>query len=158
MARALGHVKNLYVEDTEEECLQQNGHGQAPAFAWERYPSSAQRGVSVRFSPVARQKRRRLPVPQAIELMIQQEIDRLIDQEKLHEIAIQRCEEGGVVFLDELDKICGNVLGESGGPDVSRTGVQRDLLPIVEGSTVSTRYGMVRTAHILFIAAGAFIS
>ena len=106
----------------------------------------------------ARQKRRRLPVPQAIELMIQQEIDRLIDQEKLHEIAIQRCEEGGVVFLDELDKICGNVLGESGGPDVSRTGVQRDLLPIVEGSTVSTRYGMVRTDHILFIAAGAFIS
>lgn len=103
----------------------------------------------------ARQKRRRLPVPQAIEVIIQQETDRLIDQEKLHEVAIQRCEEGGVVFLDELDKVCGGTIGE-GGPDVSRSGVQRDLLPIVEGSTVSTRYGMVRTDHILFIAAGAF--
>jgi ATP-dependent HslUV protease ATP-binding subunit HslU len=102
-----------------------------------------------------RTKRRRLPVPQALELITQQEIDRLIDQEKLHQTAVKRCEQGGVVFLDELDKICGSAIGE-GGPDVSRSGVQRDLLPIVEGSTVSTRYGLVRTDHILFIAAGAF--
>ncbi len=102
-----------------------------------------------------RTKRRRVPVPQAIEIITQQEIDRLIDQEELHQTAIQRCEQGGVVFLDELDKLCGSAIGE-GGPDVSRSGVQRDLLPIVEGSTVSTRYGLVRTDHILFIAAGAF--
>ncbi len=103
-----------------------------------------------------RTRRQRLPVPQALELLTQQEIDRLIDQDALQQAAIQRCEQSGVVFLDELDKICGSPVGEVGGPDVSRTGVQRDLLPLVEGTAVSTRYGLVRTDHILFIAAGAF--
>jgi ATP-dependent HslUV protease ATP-binding subunit HslU len=103
-----------------------------------------------------RSRRQRLPVPQALELLTQQEIDHLIDQDALHETAVRRCEQSGVVFLDELDKICGSPAGEIGGPDVSRTGVQRDLLPLVEGTTVSTRYGLVRTDHILFIAAGAF--
>ena len=103
-----------------------------------------------------RNRRQHLPVPQAMELMIQQEIDRLIDQDSVHESAIRRCEQSGMVFLDELDKICSGPIGDVGGPDVSRSGVQRDLLPLVEGSTVSTRYGMVRTDHILFIAAGAF--
>ncbi len=101
-------------------------------------------------------KRQRLPVPEALEMFVQQETDRLIDQDSLHAAAVRRCEEGGIVFLDEIDKICGSPIGEMGGPDVSRTGVQRDLLPLVEGSTVSTRYGLVRTDHILFIAAGAF--
>lgn len=103
----------------------------------------------------SRTRRRRLPVPAAIEYLAQQEIDRVLDKDRLHQEAVQRCEEAGVVFLDEIDKICGRALAE-GGPDVSRSGVQRDLLPIVEGSTVSTRYGPVRTNHILFIAAGAF--
>jgi ATP-dependent HslUV protease ATP-binding subunit HslU len=80
----------------------------------------------------------------------------LIDQDTLHGSAIRRTEESGIVFLDELDKICGSALCEVSGPDVSRTGVQRDLLPLVEGTTLSTRYGLVRTDHILFIAAGAF--
>ena len=103
-----------------------------------------------------RSRRQRLPLPQALDLLAQQEIDRLIDQDALHQDAISRCEQSGVVFLDELDKICGSVMSDIGGPDVSRSGVQRDLLPLVEGSAVSTRYGLVRTDHILFIAAGAF--
>ena len=103
-----------------------------------------------------RTRRQRLPVPAALELLAQQEIDRLIDQDTLHGSAIRRTEEAGIVFLDELDKICSGPMGEVSGPDVSRTGVQRDLLPLVEGTTISTRYGLVRTDHILFIAAGAF--
>jgi len=103
-----------------------------------------------------RTRRRRASVREALEMLTQQEIDRLIDQETLHQTAIRRCEETGVVFIDEMDKICGSRLGEATGPEVSRSGVQRDLLPLVEGCTVSTRYGMVRTRHILFIAAGAF--
>jgi ATP-dependent HslUV protease ATP-binding subunit HslU len=103
-----------------------------------------------------RSRRQRLPVPQAMEFLTQQEIDRLIDEEALHSAAIRRAEQSGIVFLDELDKVCGSAGGESGGPEVSRTGVQRDLLPLVEGTTVSTRYGLVRSDHVLFIAAGAF--
>ncbi|MGE0479799.1 MAG: ATP-dependent protease ATPase subunit HslU [Phycisphaerae bacterium] len=103
-----------------------------------------------------RTKRQRLPVPQALEYFTQQEIGRLIDQDALHQAAIQRCEQTGIVFLDEVDKICGSRDVETSGPDVSRGGVQRDLLPLVEGTTVSTRYGLIRTDHILFIAAGAF--
>ncbi len=104
----------------------------------------------------SRARRRRLPVPEALELMTQQEIDRLIDQDALHQAAVRYCEESGIVFIDEMDKICGSGLTQGSGPEVSRSGVQRDLLPLVEGTTVSTRYGMVRTDHILFIAAGAF--
>jgi len=104
----------------------------------------------------SRSKRRRMPITQAMELVIQQEIDRLIDQDAVHQAAIRSCEESGMVFLDELDKVCGGGLAEGAGPEVSRSGVQRDLLPLVEGTSVSTRYGMVRSDHILFIAAGAF--
>ncbi len=104
----------------------------------------------------ARSKRRRVPVPEALDIMTQQEIDRLIDQDALQQAALNACAESGIVFLDELDKVCGGMIGESVGPEVSRSGVQRDLLPLVEGTTVSTRYGLVRTDHILFIAAGAF--
>ena len=100
-------------------------------------------------------KRRRLSVPEALEVLTQQEIDRMIDPETLHAAAIRRAQESGIVFLDELDKICGGYLDE-GGPDVSRGGVQRDLLPLVEGATVNTRYGLVKPDHILFVAAGAF--
>jgi ATP-dependent HslUV protease ATP-binding subunit HslU len=84
---------------------------------------------------------------------VQEEASKLIDMEKVTREALQRVEQSGIVFLDEIDKIAGR---ESHGPDVSREGVQRDLLPIVEGSTISTKYGPVKTDHILFIAAGAF--
>lgn len=103
----------------------------------------------------SRTRRQRMTVPAALLLFTQQETDRLIDQETLHEAAIRRAEQTGIVFLDEIDKIAG-ATGEFSGPDVSRSGVQRDLLPLVEGTTVSTRYGLVRSDHVLFIAAGAF--
>ncbi|MBI5865555.1 MAG: ATP-dependent protease ATPase subunit HslU [Planctomycetes bacterium] len=100
--------------------------------------------------------RQRMLVPAALEFLTQQHIDRLIDQDAMHTAAIRRAEQTGIVFLDELDKLCGAGGGEGSGPEVSRTGVQRDLLPLVEGTTVSTRYGIARSNHVLFIAAGAF--
>ncbi|MBN2375585.1 MAG: ATP-dependent protease ATPase subunit HslU [Sedimentisphaerales bacterium] len=97
--------------------------------------------------------RRKVTVAEARGILYHQELDKLIDREKMIETAIERTEQAGIVFLDELDKICG---GDSFGPDVSREGVQRDLLPMVEGTAVNTRHGMIHTDHILFIAAGAF--
>lgn len=99
-------------------------------------------------------KRRAVTVREAREILFEQECDKLIDRDKVTEMALRRCEESGIIFLDEIDKLA--TTGQAQGPDVSRQGVQRDLLPIIEGSTVSTRYGPVRTDHILFIAAGAF--
>jgi len=101
-----------------------------------------------------RTKKRKVKVTEALEYLIQEEEQRLIDMEQVTRTAIDRVENSGMVFLDEIDKIAGRESGH--GPDVSREGVQRDILPIVEGTTVNTRYGMVRTDHILFIAAGAF--
>ena len=101
-----------------------------------------------------KKKRRRVKVPEALEILSEEEAQRLVDMEKVTKTAIERVEQAGIVFLDEIDKIVGS--DGTHGPDVSREGVQRDLLPIVEGSTVNTRHGMVRTDHILFIAAGAF--
>ena len=101
-----------------------------------------------------RTKRRKVKIPEAREILIQEESQRLIDMDKVVKSAIERVEHSGIIFLDEIDKIAGRE--SSRGPDVSREGVQRDLLPIVEGSTVTTKYGMVRTDHILFIASGAF--
>jgi ATP-dependent HslUV protease ATP-binding subunit HslU len=101
-----------------------------------------------------RTKRRRLKVPDAVEVLQQQEAKKLIDHDRIQRDAVQRTEQAGIVFLDEIDKVSSD--RSVGGPDVSREGVQRDLLPIVEGSTVSTKYGPVKTDHILFIAAGAF--
>ncbi|MEP0842052.1 MAG: ATP-dependent protease ATPase subunit HslU [Phycisphaerae bacterium] len=100
------------------------------------------------------QKSRRLPVREARKVLFQQAVEQLIDREKVTEMAIRRTENNGIIFIDEIDKIASS--GSPHGPDVSRQGVQRDLLPIVEGCTVGTRYGQVRTDHILFIAAGAF--
>jgi len=101
-----------------------------------------------------KKKKRRVKVPEALEILSEEEAQRLVDMDKVTKAAIERVEQNGIVFLDEIDKIVGG--DGTHGPDVSREGVQRDLLPIVEGSTVNTRYGMVRTDHILFIAAGAF--
>jgi ATP-dependent HslUV protease ATP-binding subunit HslU len=104
----------------------------------------------------SRTKRRRVRVAEARRLLAQEEAQKLVDMEEVVARAIRRVENSGIVFLDELDKIAGRQAGGHGGPDVSREGVQRDLLPIVEGSAVTTKYGIVRTDHILFIAAGAF--
>jgi len=101
-----------------------------------------------------RTKRRKMRVDEAMENLMQEEEERLIDMDTVARAALERVESAGIIFLDEIDKIAGRESG--GGPDVSREGVQRDILPIVEGTTVNTRYGMVRTDHILFIAAGAF--
>ena len=104
-----------------------------------------------------RTKRRRVTVAEARRLLAQEEAQKLVDMEEVVARAIRRVENSGIIFLDELDKIAGGRDGGGGrGPDVSREGVQRDLLPIVEGSTVTTKYGAVRTDHVLFIAAGAF--
>jgi ATP-dependent HslUV protease ATP-binding subunit HslU len=102
----------------------------------------------------SKKKKRRVKIPEATEIIFQAESQKLIDMDKVIESAIHMTEQNGIIFLDELDKIAGSE--SSYGPDVSREGVQRDLLPIVEGSTVTTKYGMVKTDHILFIAAGAF--
>lgn len=101
-----------------------------------------------------RTKRRKVKIPEAREILIEEESQRLIDMDKVVRQAIERVEHSGIIFIDEIDKIAGRE--GTHGPDVSREGVQRDLLPIVEGSTVTTKYGMVRTDHILFIASGAF--
>jgi ATP-dependent HslUV protease ATP-binding subunit HslU len=101
-----------------------------------------------------RTKRRKMRVDEAMEHLMQEEEERLIDMDAVARASLERVESSGIIFLDEIDKIAGRESGH--GPDVSREGVQRDILPIVEGTTVNTRYGMVRTDHILFIAAGAF--
>ena len=102
-----------------------------------------------------RSKQKRMRVGEAREIIIAQEAEKLVDQQNVTREAIDRVEQSGIVFLDEIDKVAGRQ-GASQGPDISREGVQRDLLPIVEGTTVNTKYGMVNTDHILFIAAGAF--
>jgi len=101
-----------------------------------------------------RSRPRRLKVPEALEALTQEEEQKLVDMDSVSRTAIERVEQSGIIFVDEIDKIAGREGGH--GPDVSREGVQRDILPIVEGTTVSTKHGMVRTDHILFIAAGAF--
>jgi ATP-dependent HslUV protease ATP-binding subunit HslU len=102
-----------------------------------------------------RKKKRTVKVSEARRILFEQEIDKLIDVEDVTTDALERVEKLGIIFLDEIDKIAGE-RSQMGGPDVSREGVQRDLLPIVEGSNVQTKYGMVKTDHVLFIAAGAF--
>ena len=101
-----------------------------------------------------RTRKRRMKVPEALEYLLQEEQQKLIDMDSVSRSAVERVEQTGIIFIDEIDKIAGREGGH--GPDVSREGVQRDILPIVEGTTVNTKHGMVRTDHVLFIAAGAF--
>ena len=110
-------------------------------------------GLMERLAP-ATPKPRSVGVPEARKILFEQQCDKLIDRDKVTEIALRRTENSGIVFLDELDKLA--TPSQTHGPDISRAGVQRDLLPIVEGCSVNTRYGTVKTDHILFIAAGAF--
>jgi ATP-dependent HslUV protease ATP-binding subunit HslU len=102
-----------------------------------------------------KKKKRTVKVSEARRILLEQELEKLVDMEDVTADALERVEQLGIVFLDEIDKIAGEK-SQIGGPDVSREGVQRDLLPIVEGSNVQTKYGMVKTDHVLFIAAGAF--
>jgi ATP-dependent HslUV protease ATP-binding subunit HslU len=99
-------------------------------------------------------KKRKMTVAEAFEYLIQEEEGKLLDMDQVTRIAVERAEQMGIIFIDEIDKVAGRESGH--GPDVSREGVQRDILPIIEGTTVNTRYGMIRTDHILFVAAGAF--
>jgi ATP-dependent HslUV protease ATP-binding subunit HslU len=101
-----------------------------------------------------RTRKRRLPIPEALQALAQEEEQKLIDMESVARAAVDRVQQAGIIFIDEIDKVAGREGGQ--GPDVSREGVQRDILPIVEGTTVNTKYGMVKTDHILFIASGAF--
>src|SRR5918999_2783460 len=103
-----------------------------------------------------RTRKRRMKVPEAFEYLVQEEEGKLVDMDSVARVAVERVEQSGIIFVDEIDKIAGREGGAQGGPDVSREGVQRDILPIIEGTTVNSKYGMVRTDHILFIAAGAF--
>ncbi|WP_323379116.1 ATP-dependent protease ATPase subunit HslU [Pyxidicoccus xibeiensis] len=106
---------------------------------------------------MSKTRRRRVRVPEALQLLRQEEAAKLVDPDRVQREAVARAESSGIVFIDEIDKIASREGGKgSGGPDVSREGVQRDILPIVEGSTVTTKYGVVKTDHMLFIAAGAF--
>ncbi len=113
------------------------------------------RDMMNRFFPQKNKKTRRMKVRDAYEILLQEESDKLVDMDKVVELARERVEQTGILFIDEIDKICSGER-KSGGPDVSREGVQRDLLPVVEGCVVNTKYGMVKTDHILFVAAGAF--
>jgi ATP-dependent HslUV protease ATP-binding subunit HslU len=101
-------------------------------------------------------KKRKVTVAEARRILLEEEAARLIDMDEVKEEAIRKAEDSGIIFIDEIDKIASGSKGGSGGPDVSREGVQRDLLPIVEGSTVNTKYGVIKTDHVLFVAAGAF--
>ncbi len=101
-------------------------------------------------------KKRKIPVSEARKVLLEEEASKLIDMDEVKELAIRKAEDAGIIFIDEIDKIASGSRKGGGGPDVSREGVQRDLLPIVEGSTVNTKYGVINTDHVLFVAAGAF--
>ena len=123
-----------------------------PPPAWRRWISTSRTCSATCFPK--RRARRKVKVPEALEIITREEAQKLVDMDLVTRQAIERVEQSGIIFLDEIDKIAGREHAQ--GPDVSREGVQRDLLPIVEGSTVTTKYGMVKTDHILFIASGAF--
>src|SRR6267154_2712048 len=116
--------------------------------------SKASATLILRFLFGQQKKKRKMSVADAFEYLIQEEENKLLDMDQVTRTAVERAEQMGIIFIDEIDKVAGRESGH--GPDVSREGVQRDILPIIEGTTVNTRYGMIRTDHILFIAAGAF--
>ncbi len=132
-----------------------------PSFEVVAASSMEEMGQSLRdmFSGIGGggEKKRKMKVPEALEHITEEEAAKLVDMDDVSKLAVERVEQNGIIFLDEIDKVAGSRgSGQSHGPDVSREGVQRDILPIIEGSTVNTKYGIVRTDHILFIAAGAF--
>jgi len=147
----MGELEQRYVElETEESTM--------PAMDVMSPPGAEDMGINLKdmFGNLfpKKTKRRRIKVEDAREVLIEQEAQKLVDMDEVHNLARQRTEQNGIIFIDEIDKVASP--GGNQGPEVSREGVQRDILPIVEGSTVNTKYGPVKTDHILFIAAGAF--
>ena len=142
----------------DERMVEIDVKDRAPTFEIAAAPGIEEMGMNIKEMLPSlfgqRTRKRRMRVAEALEYLIQEEEQKLIDMEQVTRLALDRVESSGIVFLDEIDKIAGREAGH--GPDVSREGVQRDILPIVEGTTVNTRHGFVRTDHILFIAAGAF--
>ena len=151
-----GLLRDGQLNDREVEMEVEAGGQQIELFAMPGMEDMGSQFQDI-FSKIApsRRKRRRMRVQEAFEILVQEESERLIDHDKVAEMARERVEQTGIIFIDELDKIATSGDNQRSS-DVSRQGVQRDLLPIVEGSSVKTKYGMVRTDHILFIAAGAF--
>jgi ATP-dependent HslUV protease ATP-binding subunit HslU len=153
-------LRKLLVEGKLEDREIEIEVSQAPNIEGMMIPMGGGDGMDHNFTEMLQDmlpkktKRRTVSVAEARRILLQDELDKLVDMDEVVNEALYRAEEMGIVFLDEIDKVMGQRGGQ--GPDVSREGVQRDLLPIVEGSTVSTKYGLVRTDHILFIAAGAF--
>jgi ATP-dependent HslUV protease ATP-binding subunit HslU len=154
-------LKKLLVDGKLEEREIEIEVTQSPSIDGMMIPMGGGEGMDYNFTEMLQEmlpkkkKRRTVSVSEARRILLQDELDKLVDMDEVVNEALYRAEEMGIVFLDEIDKVAGQ-RGSHGGPDVSREGVQRDLLPIVEGSTVATKYGIVRTDHILFIAAGAF--
>lgn len=147
----MGELEQRYVElETEESTM--------PTMEVMSPPGAEDMGINLKdmFGNLfpKKTKRRRIKVEDAREVLIEQEAQKLVDMDEVHNLARQRTEQNGIIFIDEIDKVASP--GGNQGPEVSREGVQRDILPIVEGSTVNTKYGPVKTDHILFIAAGAF--
>lgn len=159
-ARTREKLRKLLKDGALEEREVEVEVTQTPSIEGMMIPMGGMEGMDHNFSDMLqdmlpkRTKRRTVSVAEARRILLQEELDRLVDMDEVVSEALDRAEETGIIFLDEIDKIAGDRGGV--GPDVSREGVQRDLLPIVEGSNVSTKYGLVRTDHILFIAAGAF--
>jgi ATP-dependent HslUV protease ATP-binding subunit HslU len=153
-------LRKLLVDGKLEERQIEIEVTQSPSIEGMMIPMGGGEGMDYNFTEMLqdmlpkKKKRRTVSVSEARRILLQDELDKLVDMDEVVNEALYRAEEMGIVFLDEIDKVAGERSGV--GPDVSREGVQRDLLPIVEGSTVTTKYGLVRTDHILFIAAGAF--
>ena len=153
-------LRKLLVDGKLEDRLIEIEVTQAPSIEGMMIPMGGGEGMDHNFTEMLqdmlpkKKKRRTVSVAEARRILLQDELDKLVDMDEVVNEALSRAEEMGIVFIDEIDKVAGERSGA--GPDVSREGVQRDLLPIVEGSTVTTKYGLVRTDHILFIAAGAF--
>jgi len=159
-ARTREKLRKLLQDGALEEREVEVEVSQTPSIEGMMIPMGGMEGMDHNFTEMLqdmlpkRTKRRTVSVGEARRILLQEELDRLVDMDEVVNEALDRSEETGIIFLDEIDKIAGDRGGV--GPDVSREGVQRDLLPIVEGSNVSTKYGLVRTDHVLFIAAGAF--
>lgn len=153
-------IKRLLAEGKLEDRIVQIEIEEQPPSMFDLLQGSGMEHMGMNMQEVfgsmfpARRKKRKLPVREARKILIQQEAQKLIDLEEAQQEAVERAEQSGIIFIDEIDKVAGS--DHRHGPDVSREGVQRDILPIVEGSTVMTKYGPVKTDHMLFIAAGAF--
>ncbi len=152
--RGKSHVQRLRLGEYDDELVELE-LSETTSQPWSPSPDASPEMATIFESMFPRRrKKKKMRVRDGYRALMREEAGRFIDNDKVVEVAIERAQEMGIIFIDEIDKVAGG--GRTEGPDVSREGVQRDLLPIVEGSTVSTRHGMVRTDHMLFIAAGAF--